>query len=156
MTALKLRTAPKLRLTSQDPLGFDSKEINYFSSRRNNALKYNDPSGKVIGVDDAAYAIIGIAAVGVAVGATSAYINYQETKSASSARVAFYRGFASGALSASAAVLTAGAGSFVAVSAALGVDVAFNVLSSPPSEGSEFVSGVKAILGKGQKSKLCP
>lgn len=45
MGALKLQTAPKLRLLSQDPIGMDGDGPNYYVALKNNPLRYTDPTG---------------------------------------------------------------------------------------------------------------
>src|ERR1035437_4422452 len=45
MGCLKLQTAPKLRLLTSDPIGYDSGDPNYYKYALDNPLIYTDPTG---------------------------------------------------------------------------------------------------------------
>jgi RHS repeat-associated protein len=60
------------RFISEDPLGFGARDVNFYAYVGNNPVNFNDPSGKIIGIDDlvvwgglktAQYAVRGISYV---------------------------------------------------------------------------------------------
>lgn len=136
------------RWTTRDPIGFGGGETNLYGYVGGDPMSHTDPSGLLVGADDAIYAVLGAALI---TGSISAYSAYKTPGSTlGDVKRSFGVGFTSGALSGIAVVT--GAGALLASGIGVATQLIFNTDMFGKHDLKEYANGISVLTNNAQKN----